>query len=557
MISLIQAIFPELVLMGVACIVMLMGAARSVNMRRAAAGVALLALVFVFAYQWIITGTSQTVVISDGAGALRVFGLAQFVKLMTSGVGIMLVLLAWPSNADATGSASLDFATECGEFFGLMLLSIAGVFLVAGANDIITLFLGIELASIPTYIMVSVSRPIAAAQEAGVKYFFLGAMAAALMLFGFSYLYGMTGQVRLDEIGRAFAAQNATAGHPILQSWAMLGVLMLGAGFAFKLAAVPLHFYAGDVYQGAATPVTAFLSFIPKTSGMIALLKLVYVAGGNNWAGPETLTKLLWAVALLTMCVGNSVALWQLNVKRVLAYSSIAHSGYMLVGIAALSATHDATTQQHALEGVLFYLAAYGIMNVGAFGVLMLLPAKPHKNWAGEITPAPPATTAETFEDIAGQGRRHPALGLAMAICCFSLMGIPLTVGFLAKVYIIRPALDAHLYWLVVLTMLNAGVSAGYYLKIVGTMFLRVETEDLHGPSHPMTLTPIPEPGGVVERLLMPAPIRVSVILSVIGTLLFGIVMPATQVLSSRVSDGAHLDLPAQETPAVAITASR
>src|SRR5262249_43612120 len=149
------------------------------------------------------------------------------------------------------------------------------------------------------------------------------------------------------------------------------------------------------------------------------------------------------------------------------------HSGYMLVGLTALTAAKESGVQQEALQGVLFYLAAYGIMNAGAFGVLMLLPARPGRSWSGRVTPTPPATTAETFEDLAGQGRAHPALGLAMAACCFSLIGLPLTVGFFGKLYLIRPALHAELYGLVVLTMINAAISAAYYLRIVGTMFLR------------------------------------------------------------------------------------
>ena len=168
MMPLIQAMFPELVLMAVACALLLMGAGRSANVRRTSAWVALLALIFVFVYQVMATGDPQGHVYADDSGTFRVFSLAQFIKLLSAGVGILFVLLAWPSNREATGNGSVDYATECGEFFGLMLLSISGIFLVAGANDIITLFLGIELASIPTYIMVSVSRPVAAAQEAGV-----------------------------------------------------------------------------------------------------------------------------------------------------------------------------------------------------------------------------------------------------------------------------------------------------------------------------------------------------------------------------------------------------
>lgn len=544
---LIQALLPELVLIVAACALLLMGAIPNAAARRAAPIVALLALVGVFFVQWGATSQAVPTLLTDrpdGGAALRVFSFAHYIKLLAAGVGVLFVLLAWPANRDGTGNASIDYGTETGEFFGLMLLSIAGVFLVAGANDLILLFLGIELASLPTYIMVSVSRPIPAAQEAGVKYFFLGAMAAALMLFGFSYLYGTTGRINLDAIGDVLRATSADPLGPTRPTaWQMLAIVMLLAGFAFKIAAVLLHFYAGDVYQGAATPVTAFLSFVPKASGIIALIKLIHVAGGNSWAVPETLARLLWAVAVLTMTVGNVLGLLQFNVKRVFAYSSIAHSGYMLTALTALTFATSLQTQQRALQGVLFYLAAYGVMNAGAFGVLMLLPARAPRSWGGRVTPIPPATTAETFEDLAGAGRRHPALGLAMAVCCFSLIGLPLTVGFFGKLYLIRPALDAGLYGLVVLTMINAAISAAYYLKIVGTMFLRPEPDE----ADVAPATPLP----------MPFAIRTAVLASVAGTLLLGIVLPATQVLVNKVVPAAQLEPPTPGGNPTAAQASR
>src|SRR5439155_5945963 len=197
---------------------------------------------------------------ADTWNTLRAGPFSDYITLLVAGVGTMLVLLAWPTNPDATGSRALHFGGDAGEFFALMLLSLSGVMLVSVANDLVLLFLAIELASIPTYVMVSISRPIPVAQEAGVKYFFLGAMSAAVMLFGFSYLYGTTGLSHLDEIAAALrpgAGDNAAVfTAPLaLSDWKLLGVVMLLAGFAFKIAAVPLHVYAGDVYQGAATPV--------------------------------------------------------------------------------------------------------------------------------------------------------------------------------------------------------------------------------------------------------------------------------------------------------------
>jgi len=460
-------------------------------------------------------------------------------------VGILLTLLAWPTNDDATGNPSLNFGGDAGEFFALMLLSLAGVLMVSGANDMILLFLGIELASIPTYIMVSVSRPTAVAQEAGLKYFFLGALAAPLMLFGFSYLYGTTGTTSLHDIGQLLAGTQAgPAGATVPTAWQVLALIMLLLGFAFKLAAAPLHFYAGDVYQGAATPVTAFLSFVPKVTGIVAIIKIMWVYGGNGFAVPEIFAKLLFAIAVITMFAGNLLGLMQLNVKRVMAYSSVAHSGYLLVGLTALAyAGGNGSVQNAALQGVLFYIAAYGIMNVGVFAVLQMIPAREGRS----------TTTAETYEDLAGQGRKHIGLGLAMAVGCFSLIGLPLTVGFFGKLYLIVPAwnlasvepeLKGKMAWLIGLTMLNAAISAGYYLKIVGTMFLRPEPP-LFGDS--VSSLPVP------ARSLAPT---VAVVLATVLTLGLGTLIPATQLLTTRVTDsleiGRQPPLVAPDTASVA-----
>src|SRR5690606_27695941 len=209
---------------------------------------------------------------------------------------------------------------------------------------------------------------------------------------------------------------------PAMSPWMLFGVVVLLLGLAFKIAAFPMHFYAGDVYQGAATPVTAFLAFTPKTAGFVAIIKVLFVVGGGVWLTSQTLVNLLMVLAVLTMTVGNVLGLLQYNIKRVLAYSSVAHSGYILVGLTALmsagwmesGAAEIRQTQDSALQGVLFYLTAYGIMNAGAFGVLMLLPSR-------EMRPSDATTlgtTAETFEDLAGTGRKHVGLGLAMAVCC-------------------------------------------------------------------------------------------------------------------------------------------
>jgi NADH-quinone oxidoreductase subunit N len=566
-------LLPELILIVVACALLLLGVSPRPAARRFAPVLALAALAAVFALQmWNVSDNSAPR--RDPWNSVQATGFSDYVKLLTAGIGGLLVLLAWPTNSDATGSRSLQFGHDAGEFFALMLLSIAGVMLVSVANDLVLLFLAIELASIPTYIMVSISRPVPAAQEAGVKYFFLGAMAAAIMLFGFSYLYGTTGLSRLDEIRAAFtvAAAEPAAGEDAvaaavpaaLAGWKMLAVLMMLAGFGFKIAAVPLHVYAGDVYEGAATPVTAFLAFIPKTSGMVAIIKLLVVVGGKQWSVPEEVVRLLWVMAALTMTVGNVLGLMQSSVKRLLAYSSVAHTGYMLVGLTALAGAAGAglnmlevyRVQSDALQGVLFYLAAYGIMNAAAFGVLALLPSRMAdlnaraRGLPIEVTP--PATTAETFEDLAGQGRRHPLLGLAMAISCFSLIGLPLTVGFFGKLYLIKPALDGRFYWLVIITVVNAAISAAYYLRIVATMFLR--PDPITAEAMESDIADAAAEGTATESFPRRAfPIVAAVAISVFLTILFGAFFPATNELTQRAHEGAIAD----PQPALRVTSAR
>lgn len=511
-----SAIFPELLLTAIACILFLLGCSKSVWARKIAPLIALLALAAALAIE--VFHPAQSI-----ADASIFHGsIASFIRALSLGIAIMLLLLSWPSDAAASGNSALAFGMDAsGEYYALFLLSIAGLLLTTVANDLIILFLALELTSIPTYVMVSISRPRAAAQEAGVKYFFLGALSIAIMLFGFSYLYGTTGQIRFGQIAAVLQS------HAHLSRWELLAIVLCIIGFAYKMAAFPLHFYAGDVYEGAATPVTAFLAFVPKTAGFVAMIKLLAMVGGDQFAQlPQSVLTLLWVVAALTMSFGNVLGLLQSNVKRVLAYSSIAHSGYMLVGLASLRGA-----PQEALRGVLFYLAAYGMMNAAAFGILMLLPARPR---LGESNTGTGETAAETFDDLAGQGRNHLALGLAMAVACFSLIGIPLTIGFIGKVFLIRPALAAHNVWLTIILVINAAVSAAYYLRIVGTMFLR------------------PEPAGEAAAPPTPLPAQPAVIagvaLSILGTLVFGILPMATERLVDHAAANASGIVPSPIT---------
>lgn len=529
MTDLLSLILPELILGGAALLLLFMGIGKSVATRKSAAAIALLALIAAFvAAARHASALHGGATLADRYDAIRLYEFGQYFKLLVCAVGILLVLLAWPSSSDAQGNPSLRFGTEASEFLGLMLLSLTGILLTASANDMVLLFLAIELVSLPTYIMVAISRPTAVAQEAAIKYFFIGAMAAAVMLFGFSYLYGTTGTTSLYAFAQMIKENGAIGA---LNSWQMLAVMAVLLGLTYKIAAFPMHFYAGDVYQGAATPVTAFLAFVPKTAGFVAIIKILFAITAGTWIAPTQIVNLLWIIAALTMTIGNVLGLLQFNIKRLLAYSSIAHSGYMLVGLTALLYAHYAPSlhssqvanvQNDALRGVLFYLAAYGIANVAAFGVLSLLPA------AGAQSPG---SSAETLDDVAGTGRSHPILGLTMAVACFSLIGLPLTVGFFGKLFLIVPAWKAQLGGLVIITVINAAISAGYYLRIVGTMFLRPAA----------TVIPAASATSQPPRRA-PLAIAVSITLAVLAVLALGIIFPTTQALSHLASRSTALE---------------
>jgi NADH-quinone oxidoreductase subunit N len=319
-------------------------------------------------------------------------------------------------------------------------------------------------------------------------------------------------------------------------------MLLVILGLCFKLAAFPLHFYAGDVYTGAATPVTAMLSFVPKATGVIALLKVLLAGGAATVVGlPDEVWKVLGAIALLTMTVGNMMALLTENLKRVMAYSSIAHSGYMLVALTVLAAAGSVTYGSNdiaiaAAAGVLFYLLAYGVMNAGIFGVLMMLPTSERITDADGNLFRPPATSAETYREIRGVGRRHPLLTVAMAICCISLIGIPLTVGFLGKVYIFRPAVDlaaeangngaAWMWLLVIGVAVNAAIAAAYYLKILSEMILKPASED---------------DVELPKRAREPWPIVAATTISAGGAILLGVALPFISGLGDAATDAATI----------------
>lgn len=355
--------------------------------------------------------------------------------------------------------------TSRGEFFAFLLLSLTGVNLIATANDLIWLFLALELSSLPTYIMVAISRSSRRAQEAAVKYFFLGAMASAMFLYGFALLYGATGTLVLTEMQAIFAQQAAAGG---LGALAIIGLVLCVLGIGYKLAAAPMHFYAPDVYEGAAAPVTALLGFAPKMAGLAALMLVLAAVG---WSGhlvgidqfgnavevgglPQPVVTVLWMVAALTMTLGNVGALLQNSIKRMLAYSSIAHSGYLVIGLIA--------GPERGFSAILFYMLSYGLMNTAVLAVLSALERR------GE--------EVESIADLSGLHRRHPMLAAAMAVSAGALIGIPPLLGFWGKLYLFVAGVEAGQIVLVVIACVNSAISAWYYLRLVGLPILTQPT---------------------------------------------------------------------------------
>jgi len=460
--SKLTLIAPEILLFVGAVVVAVLGLSRNPSVRRAVPVVtALFLLGSIGVTAWVYRSEA---VLTSG---LVLPMLGGYAKALIASIGILLVMLAGSTidrrleEAFESGRAAFDpIRVMRGEYFSFFLLSIAGTMLIANASDLIWMFLALELASLPTYVMVAVSRGTRRAQEAAVKYFFLGALSAATFLYGFALLYGATGTLELSVMAERLATQSATSG---ISTLAIVGGVMTVLGIAFKLAAVPMHFYAPDVYEGAGSATTAFLGFMPKIAGVLALMVMTSVFGftGHHVVIEGTLSMLpglpapimavLWMIAVLTMTLGNIGALLQRNVKRMLAYSSIAQSGYLLIGILS-------GPEHGGFEAILFYLLGYGVTNTAMFAVLASL----ERN--GE--------EVETLDDLAGLRTRHPVLAWMLAASAISLIGMPPLIGFFGKLALFSSALDAGQTALVIIAAVNSAISAFYYLQLVAVPML-------------------------------------------------------------------------------------
>jgi NADH-quinone oxidoreductase subunit N len=362
-----------------------------------------------------------------------------------------------------------------GEYHALLLFSTLGMQFMASAADLLMVYLGLELMSLSLYVLAGLLRRDPRSNEAALKYFVLGSVASAFLLYGIALLYGLTGTTGIQAVGTFFAgAPMEIGGTPALY----LALLMLTVGFGFKIAAVPFHMWAPDAYEGAPTSVTAFMSVGPKVAGFAVLVRVFLEALPGlqaDW------TEILIVLAALTMVVGNVAALVQTNIKRMMGYSSIAHAGYVLIGLAV--------GDRLGITSILVYLAVYAVMNLGAFGVILILRK-------GE-------TMREGIEDFAGLAKTHPIHAFLMLLFMFSLTGIPPTAGFVGKFYLFLAAVRADLIWLVVLGVLMSVVSAGYYLRVVMAMYMK-------------------EPGEAFN-LATAWPVGIALALSAAATLFFGV----------------------------------
>jgi len=547
-------LFPEILLAIAACVLICTGLIKRGSSGAAGIGFGIakfscgLAVVVVLVALGIsiqqLSASGSGPLISDPYNAVQFTPTALFMRPVALAIGVIILLLSWPSSA--SGNASLRYEQESGEYYALILLSLLGMLLSFSANDLVLLFLAIELASIPTYILVAVSRPYGRAQEAALKYFFLGALSAVILLMGFAYLYGLTGTTSLSEIARQFAVPTdlGIIVPPVLGTWFVFAMLLIFVGLAFKLAAFPFQSYAADVYEGAATPVTALIGFVPKAVGIVVLLRIIWAISGTTYNLPVPLDHLLVAIAIITMTFGNVMGLVQMHsVKRALAYSSVAHSGYLIAGLALLTSRGDFSVDLSAAKAVLFYLAVYGLTSTAAFGALSLIPSRSPLRLAGKPIIAP-ATTAENYDDLAGAGRADPVVGLCLALACLGLIGIPLTAGFTGKYLLVAPAfIDAasrSSFWLGIAILVNSAIGATYYLRIISALFFRAVPQDAaQNSTLPASLQILP-----LAPLARPIALIVSVVLASVATLALGIFAPAVDLLNVNTDAAVRITLP-------------
>lgn len=407
----------------------------------------------------------QTMAVSDGYSLVL-----NLVFIITAALAVLISL-----------SYLEERALQYGEYYALLLFATGGMMIMAAATDLIIVFLGLEIMSIALYVLAAFNRHQISSGEAGMKYFVLGAFASAFFLYGAALLYGATGSTNIGGIAAWFATNQGGPNNLL----SLVGLSLLLVGFAFKVAAVPFQWWTPDVYHGAPTSVTAFMSVGAKAAGFAALIRVLVISFGEAFT-------LDWQIAVavlaaITMTGGNIAALAQKDLKRMLAYSSIAHAGYILVGVVPGT--------MEGIQGVIFYLMAYTFMNIGAFAVISVLERR--------------SVIGSNINDYAGLSARQPWLALAMLLFMISLTGIPPFVGFWGKLYVFWAAVEANISWLAVVGVINSAISAFYYLGVVVQMYMRPPAAG--------------EAEGEVALLRLSGPVAVALAVSAVLTVVLGV----------------------------------
>jgi NADH-quinone oxidoreductase subunit N len=420
----------------------------------------------------------------SAGGAASLGGMYLFDRF-TAFLFVLILLASFISSLIAGAQASLE-EMPAGEYFSLILFATSGMMLMVATRNLLMVFIGLEILSLSLYVLAGYLRSRLEGNEAALKYFLLGAFASGFLLFGMAMIYGATGSVDLLEIAARLSANPPSRGPAF-----MLGMGFIVVGLGFKVAAVPFNMWTPDVYEGSPTAAAAFMSVGPKAAAFAAFFRIVLATG--DFTG-EKFTTVLWVLAVLTMTTGNAVAIWQSNIKRMLAYSSIAHAGYILVALVAMRGGGPL-----AAGGFLYYMLVYAFMNLGAFCVVVAAGA----GGAG-------SSESPRIEDYAGMGFTRPALAAAMAIFMVSLAGLPPMGGFVAKFYVFASAIKAGYVWLAVVAVLNSVAAAYYYLRLVVVMYM-------HEPPEGGDRTDSPPVLGVGTYAFT------ALLLAVIGTLGLGI----------------------------------
>lgn len=489
-------IAPEVIVCAAAVVVMLIDAFARPAQRWITGGVSLAGLV--------IAGVASVCLWANGTPSADAFnGMIVLDELRLGFTLIFLLVSALTLLLSIVWAESEQL--PAGEFHSLLLFATVGMMLMASGNDLVIIFLGLEILSIATYVLAGFRRTDIRSNESSLKYFILGSFSSAFLLYGIALVYGATSIAEIGPGGVAsrivpgttniaeIASRISEAQYPALL---YAGAAMMLVGFGFKIATAPFHIWTPDVYEGAPTPVTAFMAAGPKAAGFAAFMR-VFIFGlpfvvSSATAGSlhQTWVSTLAVMAILTMTLGNVVAIVQNNVKRMLAYSSIAHAGYALVGFVAAGAATDPAKRDGAITSVIFYLLTYAVMNIGAFAVVQII--------------ARSGDRRTSIEDYSGIGFQSPVLAFSLSLFLLSLLGMPLTAGFMGKIMVFSAAIEQGYYVLVVIGVLNTAVSAYYYLRLIIVMFFGERTTAWQSPR-------------------IPASVAVTLVLTVLGVLYLGV----------------------------------